>query len=156
MFRYSRNREIGSTCADYRGMEEAVSMNIGLIAQSPKRTLLENFCIAYKGILRKHDIYAPELTALKVEAVTGLPVNKLLAEDMGGCKQVESLLERESLDMLIYFHAAEEIEVGYEDQMHFAEIARLCDRYAIPLATNIATAESLILCLDHGDLEWRA
>ncbi|MBQ7433574.1 MAG: methylglyoxal synthase [Lachnospiraceae bacterium] len=131
-------------------------MNIGLIAQTPKRILLENFCIAYKGILKKHTIYATELTALRVEAVTALPVVKLLPEDMGGCKQVESLIAREDLDMVIYFHTGEELEETYEDHKWFSEITRLCDFYSIPLATNIGTAESLILCLEHGDLEWRA
>ncbi len=130
-------------------------MNIGLIAQTPKRTLLENFCIAYKGILKKHTIYATALTALRVEEATGLSVTKLLPEDMGGCKQVESLLERNNLDMVIFFHTGEESGETYEEHMQFAEISRLCDLYSIPMATNIATAESLILCLDHGDLEWR-
>lgn len=130
-------------------------MNVGLIAQTPKRTLLENFCIAYKGILKKHTIYATSLTALRVEEATGLSVIKLLPEDMGGCKQVESLLERNNLDMVIFFHTGEEAGETYEEHMQFAEISRLCDLYSIPLATNIATAESLILCLDHGDLEWR-
>ena len=34
-------------------------------------------------------------------------------------------------------------------------ITRECDRYNIPIATNIATAESMVLGLDHGDLDWR-
>ena len=35
------------------------------------------------------------------------------------------------------------------------DIVRLCDEYHIPMATNIATAEALILALDRGDLDWR-
>ena len=41
---------------------------------------------------------------------------------------------------------------------HFADvidIVKLCDIYNIPIATNIATAEALILALDRGDLDWR-
>jgi len=30
-----------------------------------------------------------------------------------------------------------------------------CDRYNIPVATNIATAEVLITALERGDLDWR-
>ena len=35
------------------------------------------------------------------------------------------------------------------------ELLLTCDRYNIPVATNIATAETLITALDRGDLEWR-
>ena len=35
------------------------------------------------------------------------------------------------------------------------DIVKLCDMYNIPIATNIATAEALILALDRGDLDWR-
>ena len=34
-------------------------------------------------------------------------------------------------------------------------VVMLCDTHNIPLATNLATAESLILSLDRGDLDWR-
>lgn len=33
-------------------------MNIGLIAHDSKKTLMQNFCIAYRGILSKHNLYA--------------------------------------------------------------------------------------------------
>ena len=35
------------------------------------------------------------------------------------------------------------------------ELSRLCDIYNVPAATNIATAEVLIMALDRGDLDWR-
>ena len=35
------------------------------------------------------------------------------------------------------------------------ELLLNCDRYNIPVATNIATAEALITALDRGDLDWR-
>ena len=34
-------------------------------------------------------------------------------------------------------------------------ITRLCDQYNIPFATNVATAEMLIMGLARGDLDWR-
>ena len=33
-------------------------MNIGLIAHDSKKALMQNFCIAYRGILSKHSLYA--------------------------------------------------------------------------------------------------
>ena len=34
------------------------AMNIGLIAHDAKKKLMQNFCIAYRGILSKHSLYA--------------------------------------------------------------------------------------------------
>ena len=36
-----------------------------------------------------------------------------------------------------------------------ANLLRLCDVHNIPLATNIATAEALVIALDNGSLNWR-
>ncbi len=33
-------------------------MNVGIIAHNSKKALIEDFCIAYKNILAKHEIYA--------------------------------------------------------------------------------------------------
>ena len=34
-------------------------------------------------------------------------------------------------------------------------ISRLCDKNNIPFASNLATAEALVLGLARGDLDWR-
>lgn len=34
-------------------------------------------------------------------------------------------------------------------------LLRACDTNSIPVATNIATAELLVLAIDRGDLDWR-
>ena len=38
------------------------AMNIGLVAHDSKKTLMQNFCIAYRGILSKHELYATGTT----------------------------------------------------------------------------------------------
>ena len=128
-------------------------MNIGLIAHNSKKVLLENFCIAYKGILKKHHLCATEVTGTRVEQASGLTVTKYLSGVMGGGKQLQSDIAQNNIDMVIYFHSVE--FPGHEQEGSFQEIVNLCDLYNIPLATNIAAAESLILGLDRGDLEWR-
>ena len=61
-------------------------MNIGLIAHDSKKILMQNFCIAYRGILCKHDIYATATTGRLVEEVTNLNIHKYLAGHLG-CSQ---------------------------------------------------------------------
>ena len=52
-------------------------MNIGLIAHDAKKKLMQNFCIAYRGILSKNDLYATGTTGRLIEEVTNLNVHNL-------------------------------------------------------------------------------
>ena len=52
-------------------------MNIGLIAHDSKKKLMQNFCIAYRGILSKNELYATGTTGRLIEEVTNLNVHKL-------------------------------------------------------------------------------
>ena len=45
-------------------------MNIALIAHDAKKILMQNFCIAYRGILSKHEIYATGTTAVSYTHLT--------------------------------------------------------------------------------------
>ena len=49
-------------------------MNIGLIAHDSKKTLMQNFCIAYRGILSKHELFATGTTGRLIEEVTNLSI----------------------------------------------------------------------------------
>ena len=54
-------------------------MNIGLIAHDSKKKLMQNFCIAYKGILNKNQLFATGTTGRLIEEVTNLSIHKFLA-----------------------------------------------------------------------------
>ena len=62
-------------------------MNIGLIAHDSKKKLMQNFCIAYRGILSKNTLYATGTTGRLIEEVTNLNVRKYLAGHLGGEQQ---------------------------------------------------------------------
>ena len=127
-------------------------MNIGLIAHDSKKKLMQNFCIAYRGILSKHELYATGTTGRLVEEVTNLNLHKNLAGHLGGQQQLASQIEHNEMDMVIFLRdplTPKSHEPNVNDVVH------LCDTYNIPLATNLATAELLIRALGRGDLEWR-
>ena len=46
-------------------------MNIGLVAHDAKKKLMQNFCIAYRGILGKHNLYATETSGHNLPQNTG-------------------------------------------------------------------------------------
>lgn len=127
-------------------------MKIGLIAHDAKKILMQNFCIAYKGILEKNEVYATGTTGRRIEEATSLHVHKFLAGSIGGDKQFMEMVERQDLDMVILFYNPVMIDPKEPD---ITSIVRRCDQYNIPVATNIATAELLILGLARGDLDWR-
>ena len=127
-------------------------MNIGLIAQDGKKKLMQNCCIAYRGILAKHELYATGTTGRLIEEATGLTVHKLLAGHVGGEEQVGAMIEQNQIDLVLFFRDPENPKNTGPD---LAKAIRLCDVHNVPLATNIASAELLLKSLERGDLEWR-
>ena len=127
-------------------------MQIAIIAHDLKKELITQFCIAYCGILSKHKLCATGITAKYISEATGLEVESLLPGQQGGDQQIASRIAYNEIDMLLYFKDTRP-ESDYSEVKK--EILRLCDVYNIPVATNIATAEVLILALDRGDLDWR-
>lgn len=127
-------------------------MNVGIIAHNSKKNLIEDFCIAYKGILSRHEVYATGTTGRRIEDVTNLHVHKFLPGSLGGDKQFIEMIERGDMDMVIFFYNPSMIAAKEPDVV---KVTRACDQYNIPIATNIGTAEMLILGLGRGDLDWR-
>ena len=127
-------------------------MNIGMVAHDAKKKLMQNFCIAYRGILCKNEIYATGTTGRLIEEATNLTVHKYLAGHLGGEQQLAAQIEHNQVDLVIFLRDPLNPK-PHEVDLNTA--IRLCDTYNIPLATNLATAELLIKALDRGDLEWR-
>lgn len=127
-------------------------MNIGFIAHDAKKKLMQNFCIAYRGILAKHELYATGTTGRLIEEVTNLSVHKFLAGHLGGEQQMGSQIENNQMDMIIFLRDPMTPK-SHEPDVN--NVMRLCDIHNIPIATNLATAEMLIKGLDNGDLDWR-
>ena len=125
-------------------------MNIALIAHDRKKELMVQFCMAYCGILAKHNICATGTTGKFVEEATGLKIDKCLAGMQGGEEQISARVAYNEIDLVLFFCDAES---GNFDEVN--RMARLCDQRQIPFASNVATAEVLILGLSRGDLDWR-
>ncbi len=127
-------------------------MNLAFIAHDNKKKLMENLCIAYRHILTKHELYATETTGRLIEEASGLTVNKYLAGHLGGEQQLGTQIAHNDIDLVIFLRDPLEPK-QYEPDIN--SVLRLCDIHNIPLASNLATAEVLLLALDRGDLDWR-
>ena len=127
-------------------------MNIALIAHDKKKELMVDFCIAYKGILEKHNLCATGMTGSMIIESTGLNVNKFLSGSQGGEQQIGARIAYNEIDLVLFFRDPLSQKPEEPD---VTALFRLCDIHNIPLATNIATAEVLVRGLDRGDLDWR-
>lgn len=126
-------------------------MDIAIIADDNKKELMTQFCIAYSAILSRHHLYATQTTGMYIADATGLETESLLAGS-AGTEQLASRISYNEIDVVFFFRStdpAKEVSVAENN------LLRLCDMYNVPLATNIATAEVLVMALDSGSLDWR-
>ena len=126
-------------------------MNIALIAHNNRKELMVQFCTAYCGILAKHTLCATATTGQMVAEATGLTIHRFMSFYHGGGQQIGARIAYNELDMVLCFDDPNTKEPSPD----IIYISRLCDKNNIPYASDIATAEMLVLGLARGDLDWR-
>ena len=126
-------------------------MNIALIAHDKRKELMIQFCMAYCGILSKHNLCATGTTGKLVADATGLKIERYLAGMQGGEQQISARVSYNEIDMVLFFSDPQSSDLDPD----LKYINQMCDQYNIPFATNAATAEILIHGLERGDLDWR-
>lgn len=128
-------------------------MNITLMAHDKKKELMVQFCTAYKSVLAKHKLSATATTGRLVAEATGLPVTLFLSHNQGGHQQVDARIAYNEIDLVLMFADPNNVD-PWEDQQ-IVQTIHLCDAHNVPVATNLASAEMLIMGLQRGDLDWR-
>ncbi len=127
-------------------------MNIALMAHDAKKELMVQFCIAYCGILSRHELCATGITGRLISEATGLRISRYMSGEQGGSQQILARIACDEIDLVLLFRDPKDKRELHPNEL---EILRLCDMHSIPVATNIATAEVLIRGLERGDLDWR-
>ena len=127
-------------------------MNIALIAHDKKKELIVDLCIAYKGILQQHSLFATYTTGSFIEEGASLKVYKFSPGELGRMEQIAARVSLNEIDMVIFLRdPARDLQYDHDTSL----LLNFCDTNSIPIATNIATAEMLIRGLERGDLSWR-
>lgn len=127
-------------------------MNIALIAHDKKKNDLVSFVTAYKKIFSTHNLFATGTTGTRIINEIGLDVHRFQSGPLGGDQEVGALVANNKIDIVIFFRDPLTAQPHEPD---VTALMRLCDVYAVPLATNMGTAEILIRGLERGDLSWR-
>ncbi|AND41217.1 MULTISPECIES: methylglyoxal synthase [Bacillaceae] len=127
-------------------------MNIALIAHDKKKDDIVRFAIAYKSILAEHTLYATGTTGSRIMKETGLSIHRFQSGPLGGDQEIGALIANNKMDVVFFFRDPLTVQPHEPD---VSALVRLCDVYAVPLATNMGTAEIIIKGLERNDLSWR-
>ena len=107
-------------------------MKIAIISSESKKELVAEICVAYCGILNNHSLCSTSTIGQYLGAATGLKFDTVSFDEHGGLSQIQSKITYNEIDLI-----------------------RVCDENMVPVATNVASAEALLLALQRGDLDWR-
>lgn len=113
-------------------------MRIALIAHDKKKNDLVEFCKQWKHILEKYELYATGTTGQRIIDECDIALTRLKSGPLGGDQEIGSMVANKNMDMVIFFR---DPLTSQPHEPDITALLRICDVYAIPLATNISSAK---------------
>ena len=122
------------------------NFELAIIAHNGKKTEMIQFLNKNKSILQKDPIklIATETTGNKIESA-GFKVKKMLSGPQGGDAQIAARVAEGKTKMVLFF---KDPNSSHPHEPDINMLIRICDVHNVPLATNEATAQLLLLGLD--------
>lgn len=117
-------------------------INVALIAHDKKKLDLVMFVKEWKHVFGKCNLYATSSTGSLIEQKVGLNITKFASGPYGGDLQIGALITSGNMDFVIFLRDPLTAQPHEPD---VSALMRVCDVHNIPLATNLATAEGLVL-----------
>ena len=121
-------------------------MEIAIIAHDGKKADMVQFLNKNKALLLRDNlkIIATGTTGSKAEAA-GFKVKKMLSGPLGGDAQIAARVAEGKTKMVLLF---KDPNSSHAHEVDINMLIRICDVHNVPLATNEATAQLLLLGLD--------
>ena len=121
-------------------------MEIAIIAHDGKKADMVQFLNKNKEILLKDSIkiIATGTTGGRAEAA-GFKVKKMLSGPLGGDAQIAARVAEGKTKMVLFF---KDPNSSHAHEADINMLIRICDVHNVPLATNEATAQLLLLGLN--------
>ena len=121
-------------------------MEIAIIAHDGKKADMVQFLNKNKTILSKENIkiIATGTTGGRAEAA-GFKVKKMLTGPLGGDAQIAARVAEGKTKMVLFF---KDPNSSHAHEADINMLIRICDVHNVPLATNEATAQLLLMGLD--------
>ncbi|EYB66501.1 methylglyoxal synthase [Deinococcus phoenicis] len=123
---------------------------VALIAHDRQKLELALFALNRRDVLGQFHLIATGTTGSILEQKTGLTVERMLSGPLGGDQQIGARIAEERVLAVFFFRDPLTAQPHEPD---VSALLRLCDVHDIPLATNPASAEALVLWLAQRGLE---
>lgn len=122
-------------------------MNIALIAHDKMKPQMVEFCKKHREFLSRCTLVATGTTGRLIHEATGLPVERMLSGPYGGDQQIGARVASEEIHAVFFFRDPLTAQPHEPD---ITALLRVCDVHNVPLATNEASAEHMLIALQHA------
>lgn len=117
---------------------------LALIAHDAKKDAMVQLATKYSAVLEKFPLVGTGETGRRITEATGIPVKRMQPGPLGGDQQIGALIATDEVIAVIFLRDPLTAQPHEPD---VSALLRLCDVHAIPLATNVTSAEILLTAL---------
>ena len=117
-------------------------MVIALIAHDRQKDDLQAFCVQHRAELERFDLIATGTTGQRIAEATGLPVHRYLSGPLGGDAQIAARIAQHEVHAVIFLV---DPLYAHPHEPDIQGLLRVCNVHNVPLATNLATAELVLI-----------
>ena len=114
---------------------------IALIAHDDKKPDLVNFVKEYRENLSGCNLIATGNTGRRLEEEAGLEISRKASGPLGGDQMIGAEVASDNIDAVIFLRDPLTAQPHEPD---ISALLRVCDVHNVPLATNLASAASLL------------
>ena len=125
-------------------------MRVALIAHDKKKDSMIKLAIKYEGVLKQHELFATGTTGKLIMENTNLQIKRMKSGPLGGDQQIGSMVAEQQLDLVVFLRDPLTAQPHEPD---VTALLRLCDVFSIPLATNVTSAEIMLMALEEGHIK---
>lgn len=118
---------------------------IALIAHDNMKSEMVSFAKKYEHILAKYPLVSTGTTGLRVMEATNLKIHRFKSGPIGGDQQIGAEVATDNITAILFFR---DPLTSQPHEPDISALIRIADVHKVPIATNLASAELLIIGLN--------
>ncbi|WP_448821777.1 methylglyoxal synthase [Cetobacterium sp.] len=118
---------------------------IALIAHDNMKSEMVSFAKKYEHILAKYPLVSTGTTGLRVMEATNLKIHRFKSGPIGGDQQIGAEVATDNIAAILFFR---DPLTSQPHEPDISALIRIADVHKVPIATNLASAELLIIGLN--------